>query len=154
MAALTEKQRRYVLALFDAPRKHGSGVFAVKAAGYGPTSSRHTLSQLAYQLNNDPKIQLAITEVSQNYLCALGPYAVRAVKRILDDPKHREHGRIIGIVMDRVSPVQSTAVVKVQGEVKISAADAAYTMQRIEELCSKFAVALPRPKIIDHEAAP
>ena len=60
MSALTEKQRRDVLALFDAPRTHGSGVFAVKIAGYGtPTSSRQSLAQLAYQLNNDPKVQAA-----------------------------------------------------------------------------------------------
>jgi phage terminase small subunit len=154
MAALTAKQRRYVLALFEAPRSHGALTFAARAAGYGKaTSSRQSLSQMAHQLNGDPRIQAAIAEVSRQFLTALGPHAVRALKKILDNPAHRDHGRALGIVMDRVSPVQSTAVVEVKGEVKLSAAAAERVMERINELAAKFAVSLPAPKIIDHEEA-
>ncbi len=152
MAALTERQRRYVRALFDAPRSHGSGVFAAKAAGYS-ASSRAVLASTAWQLNSDPKVQAAVAEMSQQFLITLGPVAVRTMKRILDTPNHKELGRVIGLVMDRVSPVQSTAIVKVEGEVKLSAGDAATVLNRIEELSNKFMVALPSPKIIDHEAA-
>ena len=155
MRVLTEKQRRYVLALFEAPRTYGSGVFAVKMAGYGkPTSSRQSLAQLAYQLNTDPKIQAAIAEVSQQHLTVLGAPAVRALRRLLDNPAHRDHGRALGIVMDRVAPSQSTHTVKVEGEVKLSAQETAHVLERIEELAAKFAVQLPAPKIIDHEAMP
>lgn len=154
MLALTEKQRRYVHALFEAPKTHGSGVFAIKMAGYGTaTSSRQSLAQLAYQLNGDPKIQAAIAEVSQQHLTVLGPVAVRAAKRVLGNPSHRDFGRVLGIVMDRVAPQNSTHTVKVEGEVKITAAEAARVMDRIEELCSRFGVALSSPKIIDHEVA-
>jgi phage terminase small subunit len=154
MLAITEKQRCYVLALFEAPKAHGSGVFAAKAAGYGtPTSTRHSLAQMAHQLNSDPKIQAAISEVSKQFLGVLGPHAVRALKRILDDPKHREHGRALGIVMDRVSPVQSTATVKVEHEHSLSTSQMHHIMERIEALSAKFMMALPAPKIIEGEAA-
>jgi phage terminase small subunit len=154
MAGLTAKQRRYVLALFEAPKSHGALTFAARAAGYGKaTSSRQSLSQMAHELNGDTKIQAAIAEVSRQFLTALGPHAVRALKKILDNPAHRDHGRALGIVMDRVSPVQSTAVVKVEGEVKLSAKETEHVLERIEELAAKFMVALPAPKIINHEAA-
>jgi phage terminase small subunit len=154
MQVLTEKQRKYVLALFEAPRSHGSGVFAARSAGYGTSSSsRQSIAQLAYQLNTDPKVQAAIAEVSKQYLTVLGPHAVRGLKKVLDNPAHRDFGRALGIVMDRVSPVQSTAVVKVEGEIKLSAGETAQVLERIEELARKFSVALPAPKVIDHEAA-
>lgn len=152
MAALNDRQRAFVNALFLAPKSHGSRTFAAKAAGFGtPTSSRQCLSQIGHRLAADPRVQAAISEVSASYLTTLGPAAVRALRKLLDDPKHRDHGRALGIVMDRVTPVQSTAVVKVEGEVKLSAGDAALVVERIEDLCRKFAVALPAPKIIEGE---
>lgn len=153
MAALNERQKRFVHALFLAPRSHGSRTFAAKAAGYGtPTSSRKSLSQIGHQLSTDPKVQAAISEVSASYLTTLGPPAVRALRKLLEDPGHKDHGRALGIIMDRVTPIQSTAVLKVEGEVKISSGDAARVMDRIEELSTKFMVALPQPKVIEHEA--
>lgn len=155
MAKLTEKQRKFVHALFLAPRSHGAGLFAARAAGYGtPTSSNNSLSVIAYQMQNDPRVQAAISEASQMYLTTLGPPAVRALKKLLANPKHRDHGRALAIVMDRVTPVQSTAVLKVEGEVKVSAADAARVMERIEELTAKFMPSLSAPKTIDHEPTP
>jgi phage terminase small subunit len=152
MQAITERQRAYVMALYEAPRSHGSGIFAARRAGYS-NSSNAVLSSIAWSLNNDPKIQAAIAETSKQFLTTLGPTAVRAMKKILDTPGHKELGRIIGLVMDRVSPVQSTLSVEVKGEVKLSAGETAAVMERIEQLASKFMVALPAPKVIDHEAA-
>lgn len=154
LAALNERQKRFVHALFLAPKSHGSRTFAAKAAGYGtPTSSRKSLSQIGHQLSTDPKIQAAISEVSATYLTTLGPPAVRALRRLIDDPKHKDHGRALGIIMDRVAPANSTHTVKVEGEVKVSAVEAARVMDRIDELTAKFMKALPAPKIIEGEAA-
>jgi len=152
MQALTEKQRRFVIALFDAPKSHGALTYAARRAGYGtPTTRRQVMSQLAYQAHTDPKVQRAIREVSAQFVTLLGPHAVRALKRLLDNPAHRDHGRALGIVMDRVSPAQSTSVVKLEGEVKLSTAETKHVLEKIDELAQKFAVQLPAPKIIDHE---
>ncbi|MCW2219509.1 phage terminase small subunit [Bradyrhizobium japonicum] len=154
MVALSEKQRAFVHALFLAPKTHGSRTFAARAAGYGTaTSSRQSLSQMGHQLCADPKIQAAIAEVSTSYLTTLGPPAVRALRKLLDDPRHKDHGRAIGIVIDRVTPVQSTAVLKVEGEVRLAAGDAARVMERIEELTARFMPQLAAPKVIEHEEA-
>lgn len=155
MAALNERQRAFVLALFDAPKSHGSGVFAAKVAGYGtPQSSQQTLASVACKLKADPRIQAAITEVTKQHFAVLGPAAVRGLRKILDNPKHREFGRAIGLIMDRVAPSQSGLVVEVKGEVKLSARETDEVLARIEHLAKKFmGGALPAPKIIEHEAA-
>jgi phage terminase small subunit len=152
MQVLTEKQRRYVLALFEAPKKYGRGVFAAERAGY-QAASRGNLSVIASQLSADPKVQAAITEVSQARLTILGPTAVDALEKLLENPKHRDHGRALGMVMDRVAPALTTSVVKVEGEVKVSAGDAAVVLARIEELSRRFMVSLPAPKVIEHDEA-
>jgi phage terminase small subunit len=153
-SALTQKQQRYVIALFEAPRSHGAMTFAARKAGYGnANSSRQSLSQMAYQLNVDPKVQAAIAEVSRQYITVLGPHAVRAIKKILDDPKHRDFGRAIGIVMDRVAPQSSTLAVKVEGKIELSARETAQVLERMEQLAAKFSVRLPAPKVIEGELA-
>jgi phage terminase small subunit len=152
MSALNERQKLFVRALFEAPRNHGSHAFAARAAGYGTeTSSNNSIASIAYQVACDPKVQTAIAEMSQQYVTTLGPVAVRALKKVLDTPTHRDFGRAIGLVIERVSPQQSTHTVKVEGEVKLSSRETADVLERIEQLASKFMVRLPAPKIIDHE---
>jgi len=154
LSALTDKQKRYVLALFEAPRSHGALTFAARKAGYGnANSSNHSLSQMAHQLNVDPKVQAAIAEVSRQYITVLGPHAVRAIKKILDNPNHRDFGRAIGIVMDRVAPQSSTLAVKVEHKIEMSARETAQVLERIDQLAAKFAVRLPEPKVIEGELA-
>jgi phage terminase small subunit len=154
LAALTPKQQAFVMSLFEAPRAYGSLTFAAKNAGYGnERSSRHSLSVKGHELHRDPKVQAAIQEVSRQYLTLLGPHAVRALKKVLDDPKSRDHGRALGMVLDRVAPTQSTSVVKVEGKIELSARETAQALERIEQLAAKFAVRLPEPKIIDGELA-
>lgn len=151
MAALNERQRKFVLALFEAPRTHGSLIFAARAAGYGtPTSSRFSLSSMAHSLSNDPKIQAAIAETSQSYLGTLGPHAVRALKKLLSNPKHRDHGRALSIVMDRVAPTQSTAVVKVEHEAGPGMRATAEVLARIAKIAAQIGIDAERlPPLID-----
>jgi phage terminase small subunit len=143
-SALTEKQKRFVLGLFDAPRTHGSLTFAAKQAGY-QASSQASLHSIAHQLGSDPRIEAAIAEVSRQYLVTLGPRAVAAMRRVLDDDKHREFGRVVGLVMDRVSPTSSTHTVKVEHEVGPSMRAVANVTARILELAERAGV----PAMID-----
>ena len=151
MAALTEKQRTFVCHFFEFPRRHGAATFAAVKAGYG--NNRASSASIAHQLLGDPKVQKAIEEKSRKRITTLGPLAVRALRKLLETPSARDHGRALGIVLDRIAPQTSTLEVKVQGEAKLSAGESARVLERIEELSQKFMVALPAPKIIDHEAA-
>jgi hypothetical protein len=149
MLKLTPKQRKFVLALFEAPRSHGEGTFAAEMAGY-QAKSRDVLGVIASQLKADPKIQAAIAETSRLYLTALGPAAVRSARRVLNNPKHRDHGRVLGIVFDRVSPVQSTALVKVEHEAAPSMRATAEVLERIMQLAARAKV----PPMIDVTPTP
>ncbi len=95
---------------------------------------------------------MAIAEMSRQYITTMGPVAVRALKKVLDTPSHRDFGRAIGLVIERVSPQQSTHTVKVEHDATPAFKDTAQVLARIEQLAAKFAVALPAPKIIDHDA--
>lgn len=57
-----------------------------------------------------------------------------ALKKVLDNPGHRDLGRALGIVSNRMAPVRSTAAGKVEGEVMLGAGDTAVVLDRIEEL--------------------
>ncbi|MCJ9701730.1 hypothetical protein [Bradyrhizobium sp. SHOUNA76] len=151
MAALNERQRKFVHALFQAPRSLGAGLFAARAAGYGtPTSSNNSLSAIAYQVQQEPKIQAAIAEVSKQYLTMLGPVAVRAMKRVLGNDKHREFGRVLGILMDRVAPAQSTHTVKVEHDASPQLVATAAVMRRITELATQAGLDVERmPQLLD-----
>jgi len=144
MAVLTEKQKRFVRALFESPKTYGAGVFAARLAGHGnEKSSRQSLASMAYQMQCDPKIQAAIAEVSQSFLTTLGPVAVRAMKKVLGNDKRRDFGRVIGIIMDRVDPPNSTHTVKVEHDATPAFKDSAQVLARITELAAKFSVKLP-----------
>ena len=66
LAALSEKRRAFVLALFDqdAPRKgQGLMLYAARQAGYGtPTSSSKSLGVMARQVAQSPEVQAAVRE--------------------------------------------------------------------------------------------
>jgi hypothetical protein len=151
MSALNERQKLFTRALFEAPRKHGAAVFAARAAGYGtPTSSVQSFASIASRLCSDPKIQDAIQEESRKYVTTLGPMAVRALKNLLGTPGHRDHGRAVGILMERIAPVESTHNVRVTHDATPSFKETAQVLERIAELAAKFSVRLP-PLIIDGE---
>ena len=102
---------------------------------------------MAHALNSDPKVQAAIAETSQQYITALGPHAVRALKKVLDNSAHRDHGRALGLVLERVAPAESTLTVKHDATPAFQ--NTAEVMKRIAELAVKFNITLPVPKVID-----
>jgi len=147
MSALNERQRLFVRALFEAPRKHGAAVFAARAAGYGsPTSSVQSMASIASRLCSDPKVQDAIQEESRKYVTTLGPMAVRALKNLLGTPGHRDHGRAVGILMERVAPAGTTHTVRVTHDATPSFKETAEVMERIAALSAKYG--LPAPPIV------
>jgi hypothetical protein len=132
--------------------KYGAATRSARAAGYGtPTSSAQSFASIASRLCANPMVQEAIQEMSRQYVTTLGPTAVRALKNLLGDKAHRDHGRSLGIVMDRIAPIESTHTVKVQHDATPSFKETAQVLARIAELAAKFSVRLPAPPIIDGE---
>jgi phage terminase small subunit len=135
MAALNEKQRLFVLALFESPKKFGAATFAARAAGYGsPTSSAQSFASIASRLCANPMVQEAIQEMSRQYVTTMGPLAVRALKNLLGDKAAKEHGRALGIVMDRIAPQQSTHTVNVNHHAVDHSAEAVAQLRMLRSL--------------------
>lgn len=141
MAALNERQRGFVSALFAVPGGHGAPTRAARLAGYGtPTSSAQTMASISSRLCSDEKIQLAIQEESRKYITTLGPLAVRALTNLVLKPSHKEHGRALGILMDRVLPVATTHTVRVEHDATPSMKATAEVLARMYALAARVGV--------------
>jgi hypothetical protein len=152
MAALSEKRRAFVVALFDenAPNKgNGLFVFAARLAGYGtPTSSKQSLGVIAGRIAHDDRVQAAIVEYSHRALRAIPPEAIRALKDLIRDPKHKDHARAIAMVIDRADPLQTVHTVRVEDVRPPSVEVTQAVLDRIEALMQRAGLA-PPAKVID-----
>jgi hypothetical protein len=111
----SDRHRAFVLALYQVPPGYGAHVKAAKLAGFGSsTSSAKSWSVIATRLAHDERILEALREEDQKRIRASAPRAIRALQNIIEDPDHRDHARGIGMVLDRVHPVETTHHVKVE----------------------------------------
>lgn len=157
LAALSEKRRAFVLALFDqdAPRKgQGLMLYAARQAGYGtPTSSSKSLGVMARQVAQSPEVQAAVREYGRVALrSGFTPEALRALKDLLQDPTSRDHARAIAMVLDRSDPLETTATIKIEDHRPPSPEITAKVLERIDELARRAGI-LPPPKVIDGECS-
>jgi hypothetical protein len=133
----SDRHRIFVLSLYEVPRGYGANVKAAKMAGFGTaTSSAKSWSVIAARLAHDEKILAAIHEEDQRRIRASAPRAIRALENLLENPDHRDHGRAIGIVMDRVHPAETTHTVKVEHQVPVVIATEE-VLARIRQLAIK-----------------
>jgi hypothetical protein len=110
----SDRHRAFVLALYEVPLGYGAQVKAAKRAGFGSsTSSAKSWSVIASRLAHDEKIQAAIREEDEKRIRASAPRALRALGRLIENPGHKDHGRAIGMVMDRVHPAEQRHVLDV-----------------------------------------
>lgn len=152
LALGNDKQRAWVSAYFDAPKNDGRILFATRAAGYGtPESSTKSLSVIGSRLHTNAKIQAALAEESYRRLRGLAPSAVKALENLLDDPHHKEHGRAIGLILERTDAVTTThnVVVERRDQQDITRATA-QVLARIEELATRAGLK-QLPPVIDAE---
>jgi hypothetical protein len=156
MAVLSEKRRALILALFDdeCPAKgDGSLIYAARKAGYGtPTSSAKSLGVIAGRIVYSDDVQEAIKEHSHRVMRATPPDAIRALKKLIADPNHREHMRAIATVLDRTDPLQTISTVKIQDERPEAIAQVTEkVLARIEEIARRYNLGAPPATIIDGE---
>jgi phage terminase small subunit len=135
MKALNEKQRRFVLALYQVKPGHGAQVKAARLAGYGtPNSSAASWAALASRLIHDERVQAAFREHDQKVLRAATPRALLALHGMVEDPGHKDHARAVGMVLDRVHPVETVHHVRSEQRHVIVATDE--VLARIRNIAS------------------
>jgi hypothetical protein len=138
MTALpTDRHRMFVLSLYEIPRGYGAHVKAAKMAGFGTaTTSAKSWSVIASRLAHDDKILEAMREEDERRIRASAPRAIRALAHLIEDPDHKDHARGIGMVLERVHPVETTHTVKVEHQGRIVVATAE-VMARISMLATR-----------------
>jgi hypothetical protein len=103
-----DKWRSFVWHYLSEPPRYGAASRAARAAGYGTRSKKsHNLNVLAYRLMHDLRMIAAIAEQSKLVVRAGAPEAVNALYNMIRDPSHKDHGRAVAMVLDRVDPVVS-----------------------------------------------
>lgn len=96
--------------------RKGEGRCAERAAGFSclgllvGAQSWTAASRLAH----DERILEAIAEEDQKRIRSSAPRAVMALGRMIEDPKHRDHCRAVGMVLDRVHPSQTLHTTQVE----------------------------------------
>jgi hypothetical protein len=120
----SDRHRAFVLALYQIKPGYGANVKAAKMAGFGTsTSSAQSWSAIATRLAHDERILAAVFEEDQKRIRASAPRAIRALAHLVESPAHKDHARAIGMVLDRVHPVETTHHVKVERTDKPSVGD-------------------------------
>jgi hypothetical protein len=137
LALPSDRHRMFVLSLYEIPRGYGAHVKAAKMAGFGTaTTSAKSWSVIASRLAHDDKILGAMHEEDERRIRASAPRAIRALAHLIEDPDHKDHGREIAMVLDRVHPAETTHTVKVEHRVPLVVATAE-VMARIATLAAR-----------------
>jgi hypothetical protein len=133
----SDRHRAFVLALYEIPRGHGAQVKAAHRAGFGTsTSSPQSMAAIASMLAHDERILEAMREEDERRIRASAPRAIRALAHLIETPDHKDHGRAIGMVMDRVHPLESVHRVEVEHKGRVIVATEE-VLARIAQLATK-----------------
>lgn len=150
MQALNERQRNFVIALFIVKPGHGSAVRAARSAGFGTEkSSNQTMASIASRLMHDDRIIEATREHGEKFLKATVPAALRALEKLILTPAHKDHGRAVAAVVDRLYPLETQHNLKVEHTAGPGFQETTEVLARIAALAEKFRVSLPAPTVID-----
>jgi phage terminase small subunit len=146
MAVLNDRQRAFVLGLYQVRPGHGASVRAARLAGYGtPQSSAETMATIASRLVHGEKIQAALREHDGKVLRASAPRALLALHGMVENPEHKDHARAVGMVLDRVHPVETIHHVKSEHQHVLVATDE--VLARIRMIADRVGVGAMPPLI-------
>lgn len=134
MRALTEKQRRFVMAMACDPFGSASGW--AKAAGYSDTGEACKVR--GSQLIHDPRIEAAVAEFARGCLNTVGPLlGTHALLTIAADREHPKHLRAVEMLLNRVGLHEKT-----EHHVSVAHIDqtGAAMAERIKRLAEKYGI--------------
>jgi phage terminase small subunit len=150
----SDRQRLFVLCLFEVKPGHGQYARAFRMAGYRARTVQ-ICSANACRLAHDERVQAAIIEEQNRRLIALAPGALRALQHLIGNPRHRDHARAVAMVLDRAAPVETT--LNVRREERHVLVDPDRVMAQITQIAKRVGVDLaqlakPAPVTIEETA--
>ena len=105
MRALTEKERRFVLALYELPAGRGALTKAALRAGYG--GNYKSTRQIAHALWQSDKIRKAFAETGYRYIGVTSVAAIQAARELIFQPEHPDHLKACRMFIDRGWPLEN-----------------------------------------------
>jgi phage terminase small subunit len=157
MGSLNDKQRRFVMHLFDQGETvpvdgRGLNLYAAHKAGYGnPDGSTddRSLSVTACNLRKRPAVVAAIKE---HFAVVIGgdlaPAAARELRyRLLDRSTPNDQLKAVLAIADRLAPVEQKVAVKLKDRRAPSEEVTAAVLQKIHELALRAGLPAPPPPI-------
>jgi hypothetical protein len=135
MRALPNNEwRLFCYALVTGPGGYGKYTAAARAAGLGKNSTPSNLGKFAWQLAHDSRMIAAVAEMAQKYLRGAHPEAVNALHNMIRDPGHRDHGRAVLALLDRVDPIVSKQNIEVTHRILDPDQEALEELQALRQL--------------------
>jgi hypothetical protein len=135
MRALPNDQWRvFCHALLTGKPGHGRYARAARAAGFGKESTTTNVAKIAWKIAHDDRMIAAITEESRKYLRGGHPEAVNALLSMIRNSGHRDHGRAVLSLLDRVDPVVSKQTVDVTHRIVDPDQEALEELQALRQL--------------------
>jgi hypothetical protein len=138
-----DQQRAFVYHLTREKPRRGALVAAARKAGYCANSTPAIAAKFAWKLSRDPRVLAAITEESRKVLFCAFPEGANALLNLVRDPSHKEHGRALGLLLERVFPAESRHTVEVTHKTIDPDQEA------LEELRAARALGASREKLIE-----
>jgi hypothetical protein len=135
--------RDFVYSLVRQKPRRGALVAAARAAGFCKNSTPAIAAKQAWKMAHDERAIAAIAEESKKILRVAFPEGANALLNLVRDPEHREHGRAIGMLMDRVFPAETRHSVEVVHKTVDPDQEA------LEELRALRALDTPRTKLLE-----
>ena len=152
MLALPEKQREFIIALFTRVRPgHGAASQAARLVGFGTaTSSPQSIASISSRLMNNEAVLDAMREFGERFIRSTAPAAIRAMHKLILTQSHKDHGRAVGMLLDRVHPAETTHHVMVKHDATPSLVATAAVLARIHALALSAGIDPARmPPLID-----
>ncbi|WP_063800387.1 hypothetical protein [Bradyrhizobium lablabi] len=147
----SDRHRAFVRALYTVRPGHGAAVKAAKIAAFGtPQSSPQSMATIASRLMHDDRVLDAIREEDEKHIRASAPRAITALSRLIEDPRHKDHARGIGMVLDRVHPAETQHRLTVEHDATPAYKATADVLERIAQLAAKAGIDVSKmPPLIE-----
>lgn len=147
MLALSERERAFVWYYVI---EQETQTEAARKAGYADNGSlgdnaKSSIRVRAHDLMHRERVLEAIDEVGRQAFRGLLAPAIAAVKRIIENPKHPDHSKVVAATLNRLGLVEKTGVeVSVNGTIAVNHTDAA-----VSDLKALRELGVSREKLIE-----
>jgi hypothetical protein len=135
MLTLSDKQQRFVIAMFTVRPGRGAPTRAARLAGWGTSgSSPASMATISSRLMHTDAIIEGLREYGEQFLKGAAPAALLALQKLILTPGHKGHERAISEVLTRLYPAETRQIVDVHHHAVHHSAEAVAQLRMLKSL--------------------